>query len=119
MSVVILMKMAVPVGYMPVMANGSITLALCSGFGPEKMSMTMPGMADHHGKTEQAGGNDMPCGFAGHTPASLTGADPILLLVAIAFIVATIFRIPVSRPIRRISYLRPPLRGPPARLLIS
>jgi hypothetical protein len=72
-------------------------------------------MGDHHGKHDSSGKNDMPCGFAGHAPASLASADPVLLAIAIAFIIATAFRMPASRPVvRRFGYLRPPLRGPPA-----
>lgn len=110
----LLTKVAVPAGFMPVVSNGSIVLELCSGLGPEKMAVAMPAMGDHQGKDEHSQHDDMPCGFAGHAPASMAGADPILLLIAIAFIVATIYRMPVFWPVRRISYLRPPLRGPPA-----
>ena len=108
------MKVVVPAGYMPVVSGGAIAIELCSGFGPERMAMAMPGMGDHHGKMDHSAKGDMPCGFAGHAPASIAGADPILLVIAIAFIIATSFRMPVSRPIRRIGYLRPYLRGPPA-----
>ena len=114
MAAALLMKVAVPAGYMPVVSNGWVGLALCSGFGPEKMAMAMPAMSNHRGKAEHSERADMPCGFAGHAPASMAGADPILLLVAIAFIVATISRLPISPPFRRIGYLRPHLRGPPA-----
>ena len=106
------MKALVPAGYMPVRSGGSIVIELCSGFGPEKMTMAMPGMGDHHGKGDRPRG-DAPCGFAGHAPPSMAAADPILLVLAIAFILATLFRMPVSWPVRRVSYLRPPLRGPP------
>jgi len=107
------MKVVVPAGYMPVVSSGSIVLELCSGVGPEKMAMAMPGMAAHHGKTDHSSKDDMPCGFSGHAPASMAATDPILLVLAIAFIVATLFRMPVSWPVRRASFLRPPLRGPP------
>lgn len=110
----LLMKVFVPAGYMPVMAGGSIAIELCSGFGPEKMAMAMPGMGDHHGKGDRSDRDDMPCGFAGHAPASMAAADPILLVIAITFIVATLFRMPLSWPVRRAEYLRPHLRGPPA-----
>ena len=110
----LLMKVIVPAGYMPVISDGAIAIQLCSGFGPEMMAMAMPGMGDHHGEIDHSGKGDMPCGFAGHAPAAIAGADPILLIAAIAFIIATLFRMPLFRPVRRIGYLRPYLRGPPA-----
>lgn len=108
------MKVVVPAGYMPVISGGSIIVELCSGAGPEKMPMAMPGMADHRGKSDHSQHDDMPCGFAGHAPESMTGVDPILLVILIAFLVATAFRMPIFWPIQRVSYLRPHLRGPPA-----
>lgn len=110
-----LMKVLVPAGYMPVMSRGAIFIELCSGFGPEKMAMAMPGMGDHHGKSDHSQRDEMPCGSAGHAPASMAALDPpVLLVIAIALVAAPLFRIPVLRSARRIGYLRPHLRGPPA-----
>jgi Protein of unknown function (DUF2946) len=113
-AVALLMKFVVPAGYMPVVSDGSIMIELCSGVGPEKMTMVMPATDHQHGRTGHDGKDDMPCGFAGHAPASMAAVDPILLVIAITIIIATRFRLPVSWPIRRTSFLRPPLRGPPA-----
>ena len=110
----LLAKLMVPAGYMPVMAGGSVVLQLCSGFGPETMVAAMPGMAHHHGTRDHPQRGDMPCGFAGHAAPSMAGADPVLLVVAIAFIIATLFRVPVSRRVERVAFLRPHPRGPPA-----
>ena len=113
----LLMKVAVPAGFMPAFVGGAIVVEPCSGFGVEPTSMpgmAMPGAADHHGKGAPARSGDMPCGFAGHASAPMAGTDPVLLVIAIAFIVATLFRVPVTRSVRQASFLRPPLRGPPA-----
>jgi hypothetical protein len=112
-------KILVPAGYMPVFSGGAVMIELCSGAGPEKMMMAMPGMDDRRGKadhsTDRSDKGDMPCGFAGHAPAAaMAGADPVLLAVAIALIVATVFRLPVAWRVRSAAHLRPPLRGPPA-----
>jgi hypothetical protein len=112
-AIALLMKLVVPAGFMPVVSGGSITIALCSGNGPEKIVMALPGAADQHGD-KGSGKTDMPCGFAGHAPSALSLADPILLALAILFILATAFRLPaVMAPARR-AFLRPHLRGPPA-----
>lgn len=110
----LLMKVLVPAGYMPVVSAGSITIELCSGFGPEKMMMAMPGMDDHHGQQDHSGKGDMPCGFSGHAPPSLSTADPILLALAIVFVIATVFRIATTSAARAPAFLRPQLRGPPS-----
>ena len=105
------MRIAIPAGFMPMFSGNSVTIQLCSGYGP--MTMAMPGMADHHDKQGEHGKQDVPCGFAGLAAPSLAGADPILLAIAIAFVIASGF-LPI--PPRRVAlpfYLRPPLRGPP------
>lgn len=110
----LLMKMLVPTGYMASPSAGSITIELCSGFGPQKMVAAMPGMAHHqeapeggHGKAEQ------PCAFAGLSVPSLAATDPVILALAIAFIVAMAFRAVAARFVMAPAFLRPPLRGPP------
>ena len=109
----LLMKVVVPAGFMPVATGRSITMELCSGFGPEKVMAAMPGMGDHKGSPDHSGKGDMPCGFGGHAPPAFSTVDPILLALAIAFIIAAAF---LSAPLSRVAlptYLRPPLRGPP------
>lgn len=61
-----------------------------------------------HGKAEGA------CPYSALSLASLVGADPALLALALLFILASAFA-PLAAPApRRNGYLRPPLRGPPA-----
>jgi len=112
-ALTLLMKIVVPNGYMLGSSNGAITSEICSGYGPVTMTMAMPGMAHHddkpdHGKAEQ------PCAFAGLNAPAMSGADPLLLALVVAFIVATVFRTVVPPAPRQFTRLRPPLRGPPA-----
>ncbi len=107
----LLMRIAVPAGYMPTFSGGSVAIELCSDYGPA--GMTMHGMAGHHDQKGGHGKGETPCGFSGLSTPSLAGADPILLALAIAFIVATVFRAAPRRRIALPTYLRPPLRGPP------
>ena len=109
----LLLKVLIPAGFMPGMANGMMVVQLCTGQGAQTVMMEIPGKAGDHDKGDHKPA-EMPCAFSGLSAPTLTAADPLLLAVAIAFIIATAFRT-VSRPVlRRRVYLRPPLRGPPA-----
>ena len=108
------MRVVVPAGYMPTFAGNAVTIALCSGYGPMKMSMPgTAGMAGHQDKKSDHGKSDMPCGFTGLSMLSLAGTDPVLLALAVAFIVATTFLMVPPSPVVVPTFLRPPLRGPP------
>nr|WP_244651592.1 DUF2946 family protein [Sphingomonas sp. CFBP 8764] len=114
------MKILVPGGFMPVVANGVLTIQLCAGAGPVSAATpvpvhaAMPGMTHDSDKTQHAG-REMPCAFSGLTTAGLAAADPVLLALAIAFVVATVFRVATPVVARAPEFLRPPLRGPPVR----
>jgi len=112
----LLLKLLVPTGYMVVPEHGRLTIAVCSGIGPQTMEIAMPGM-DHatpdgapskdHGKAE------MPCAFAGLSAQVLGAVDVALLVIALAIVAAMALR-PVARHLPPPApYLRPPLRGPP------
>tara|TARA_R110000868_G_scaffold212918_3_gene462808 strand:- start:7069 stop:7473 length:405 start_codon:yes stop_codon:yes gene_type:complete len=115
LALALLMKIVMPAGFMPTVSNGQIVVSICSGTGPMTMVMTIPGLGQeksegdgHHGKAEQ------PCAFSGLSAPSLAAADPILLAAAILFVLALGTR-PMALPASTApSYLRPPLRGPPA-----
>lgn len=112
----LLMKVLVPTGYMfGTSPTGSITIELCSGYGPVMVAAPVHGMAHHHGKHDHQGKEMPPCAFSGLSAPSLAGADPLVLAAAIAFIILTVFRIAARYTLPDApSYLRPPLRGPPA-----
>ena len=118
LAATLLLKLLVPAGFMADVSNGHITIELCSGYGPQRMEMAMPGM-DHsmpdHGKKDH-GKPEMPCAFSGLSAASLAATDPIQLAALIVFILAIgMLPIVLPAPTRR-AYLRPPLRGPPTYL---
>ncbi len=110
-AVTLLMKIVVPSGYMLGSSHGTVTVEICSGYGP--MPMAMPGMA-HHGDRQDQGKPEQPCTFAGLTAPALGGTDPLLLALFVAFIAATVFRAVVRPAPRQHPRLRPPLRAPPA-----
>ena len=114
----LVMKILVPAGFMPVVSGGRVTVEICGGTVPVQtvmapmMAMAMPGMAHHSGKSDHQE-REMPCAFSGLTAPSLAAVDPVLLAIAIAFIVGLVFRVRTAVPIAAQAYLRPPLRGPP------
>jgi len=125
LTLALLLKMIVPSGYMLDSSGGSIGLVLCSGMAPAPAApshaMAMPGMPHHatrdtgHGSKKDGQTAEQPCAFAGLNAVSLAATDPILLALAIAFVIATVFRQVSQKPAHARAYLRPPLRGPPLR----
>ena len=107
------MKALVPGGYMVSAGAKVITVQLCDDTGAGHLTAQIaipmkPGSGqstpDHTKGT---------CPYSSLTHASLTGADPLLLALALDFIVALGF-LPLAPPrLQRLTYLRPPLRGPP------
>ena len=109
-------RAAVPAGFM-VSASSDIilTVTVCSDAsgGLTKMQMVIPSKKQDNDHSDSANKSDQ-CAFAGLTKVALGGVDAILL--ALAFVYILILGLaPVRRlPFQQISYLRPPLRGPPA-----
>ena len=111
----LLIKALVPLGFMPGTAsNGTMIVQICNGYGPQSMVMEIPGKAEHD-KQSQHGKGEMPCAFSGLSVPSLAGTDPVLLALAILFVMAMALRTVRPLALSSAAYLRPPLRGPPAR----
>lgn len=108
------MKIVVPTGFMIGQNSKVLTVQLCTdGLGhaaAAKIAIPMKGEpSDSSGKQGKG-----ECPFTSLSMASMMGADPALLALALAFILALGFA--PTRPThpKRVFYLRPPLRGPPA-----
>ena len=101
-----------PAGFMPVVSNGVILVQLCSGQGPQTIALELPGTTGEHDHGEHKKA-DALCAFAGLSSPTLAAADALLLAIAIAFILATGFRLPPRIVLWRGIYLRPPAIGPP------
>ncbi len=116
----LVMKILVPAGFMPVVSGGRVTIKICGGIAPAQkvmspmtaMAITTPGMAHHPGKSDHQE-REMPCAFSGLSAPSLAATDPVLLAIAIAFIVGLVRHVRTAVSIAAQPYLRPPLRGPP------
>ena len=109
------MKALVPAGYMVGDHSKVLTIQLChEGFGGAiAKQIVIPVKSE---STDSPGGKQDKgeCPFSALTMASMAGADPALLALALAFILALGFA-PVRTALPgRILHLRPPLRGPPA-----
>jgi len=110
---VLAMKMLIPIGFMPTIAGGMLEVQLCTGQGTQTILMEIPGSGgDHsHGDHNKI---DVPCAFSGLSAPVLSATDPILLAIAIAFVIAVAFRVAPAQISLRGIYLRPPPQGPPA-----
>lgn len=103
----LMLRLAVPAGFMPVLHHGQLTLTICSGYGAA--ASRAPGL--HHGQGEP--GADNSCAFADLALPLIGGADPVQLAAALLFIVAAALFFAAALPPRAGLRLRPPLRGPP------
>jgi hypothetical protein len=116
-------RLLVPGGYMPVVSDDGIRIMICPGVVPAAAPMTMaaPGaktMAMHGMDHSRHGGDqtprtEMPCAFAGFGMPAMSGADPVLLVVALVFATAIVRHLREHLPPRAAPRLRPPTRGPP------
>lgn len=115
----LLLKLLIPTGYMIDSDHGRIAITICSGTAPLTMTKQMLGMhgdMPNHGKSKDHGKAEMPCAFSGLSAAMLGAIDPIQLAALIAFILTLGLAVAILPAPSRPSYLRPPLRGPPAYL---
>lgn len=127
----LMVKAAVPTGFMIERHGGTLTIENCVDAPNgmiDQMIHALPGESMHgkamagksmDGKAmDGKGGHNKtagPCPYAALGMAPLAGTDAVLLELALIFILAAGLTAVPSAPLRRISFLRPPLRGPPAR----
>ncbi|MBV1691258.1 DUF2946 family protein [Novosphingobium sp. G106] len=113
---VLAVKAAVPAGYMVGQHGKVLTVEICAdasgGTVTKQIVIPQSGTpADGKSAHDKA---PATCPYAALGYASLAGADGLLLALALAFILALGFATAPRLPLRRIFFLRPPLRGPPA-----
>lgn len=114
LSLALAMKLAIPVGFMPMVTDGTIVMRLCSGTAPMTMAVAIPGLEQDKPDGEAPQDKQaQPCAFSGLSAPTLAATDPILLALAILFVLVAGLR-PLAVPVPRAPlHLRPPLRGPP------
>jgi len=115
-ALALFMKVLVPGGFMLGSATKMLTIEICgdaSGTHPTKqISVPMGGKSGE--SQDERGKADSACPYSALSFASLAGADAWLLATALAFIMALGFLPLAACPPERASWLRPPMRGPPA-----
>lgn len=106
-------KALVPAGYMVDSASKVLTIRVCADaqFSSTVRDILVPMKSEPAGKHSKA---QDACPYTALSLASLGGADPLQLALALLFILATGFTALALPAPRRFGYLRPPLRGPPA-----
>ncbi|MGA9582765.1 MAG: hypothetical protein WBR13_12440 [Allosphingosinicella sp.] len=111
----LILRLAVPAGFMPVLNHGQLSLAICSGSTAAAQSAhrtisPLPA-TEHHDRTGLAA--DGSCAFADLAVPLTGGADSVRLTAALLFIIAAALFFGTVSPPRAALRLRPPLRGPP------
>ncbi len=120
LALAICMKALVPAGFMLGSDVTVLTVQICADASGGKLvkQVIVPHSGSTAGKSGETRGDggkgSATCPYAGLGMAGLSGADPVLLALALAFILALGFLPLSAAPPRRISHVRPPLRGPPA-----
>ena len=109
----LLLRMAVPAGYMPVVSGGWISLELCPGTMPASDSPSVAGMHHGSGKHDAPVKAEQPCVFAGLAAPALGAADPLLVLAALLFTFVLALHGGALRRPPPPARLRPPMRAPP------
>ena len=113
----LIVRALLPVGFMvSSTAEQFLTVTICADASgtPKQMQIAIPaknGVAGDHAPAAEQG---QPCAFSGLGHAALDGVDPVLLAAAIAFVLLAGFAPQRQPALRDVSFLRPPLRGPPS-----
>ena len=106
-AAVLMLRIAVPAGTMPVMENHSLALVICTGTGPATGSIDIP--LTKHGPAAAE-----RCAFADLALPLLGAADTYIVALALAFALTLwLARLAPLSALRQ-PHLRPPLRGPPS-----
>lgn len=117
LALALMMRLFLPAGTMLSAQSTVLTVTICTDAtqGPQVRQMVIP-MAPKGGHSGgQTGGHAKDggtCSFGALSMAAI-GADPILLALALAFIVALGLHVPAAARVLAAERLRPPLRGPP------
>ncbi len=117
LALALAVKAVVPAGFM-LSAGGDrfLTVTICSDASgsPKQMQIAIPGKQDAGGDHSDAAAKATHCAFSGLSHSALSGANPLLLAAAFAFILLIGLAPLPALPLRELPFLRPQLRGPPA-----
>jgi hypothetical protein len=110
------MKALIPAGTMIGGNAHALTVQICDGYADTAHSAARAVVVaiKGHEQTGKAMPDHQACPFSALGHAGLAATDPVLLAMALAFILQVGMAGPRSVPVRPIARLRPPLRAPPA-----
>jgi hypothetical protein len=105
-------RILVPAGTMPSSDDRVLIVEICADASgtPQSAVLVIPGKAGPHESSAAKG----QCAFAGLAFPALAGVDPVLLAIALAFILAIGLALVAPSLPARFTRFQPPLRGPPA-----
>lgn len=108
------MKIVVPTGFMIGQGANVLTVEICADASGDHLTKQIVIPMKDGG--EKSGGKQSKgeCPFSSLSMGSLAGTDVALLALALAFILALGFAPVRYSRLKDASFLRPPLRGPPA-----
>ncbi|QYU68798.1 DUF2946 family protein [Leptolyngbya sp. 15MV] len=110
----LLARALVPAGFMVAHSDTlTLNITICAETSGELKHAQMVVPVERKAPPGEHPRHDATCAFSDLSKAALGGADPILLALALAFILLLAFAPPVAKPFAHAHYLRPPLRGPP------
>ncbi len=112
-ALALLVKAVVPSGFMASVSAEGIVVQLCTADGMQTVLLTADGQIKSPDSSQPDRGQDAPCAFTGHGAPLLSGADPVLLAVAIAFIMLLGLQPVKTLRLPQPFFLRPPAIGPP------
>jgi hypothetical protein len=108
-------KALVPAGFMVAPDASVFTVTICADASGEHATQRL--VVPHRASPEELGtqhAKSAACPFSALDMAGTAGADPILLALALAFILAIGFAPSTVPELAALRHVRPPLRGPPA-----
>jgi Protein of unknown function (DUF2946) len=115
-ALALLIKALVPAGYMIGAHDKVLTVEICGDASGKHYTTQI--VIPHDAARDVSPGNhaksDGACSYSALSFAALAGAPPFLLVLLLAFILATRFAAVRPEPPAQAKYLRPPLRGPPS-----
>lgn len=106
------MRLLVPAGMMPGSGDRVLSVQICADASglPKSQVLVIPGKPAQHSDNSAKG----TCAFGSLAAPALSGADPVLLAIALAYILA--IGLALAAPVlpARFARFQPPTRGPPA-----
>ncbi|MBT2187827.1 hypothetical protein [Sphingobium nicotianae] len=111
MVLALLMRIAVPAGFMPTSIDGKLVVQLCTGTGPATMTLDIGKDAPAPDKHKMA---DSPCAFSGGFAGGLIDAvAPVVLAPALALLQLVNGAAIADLTVHRLAAPPPPAIGPP------